>query len=102
MTGTTTRARAQLNGGQLLTERIAISEVLIRPKPDLGLAIGGPDLRPLNLDTPATEGHLTVLMAVPNGRPVRIPLTVRAHDIVDLLFQRLGRDPEPDANTQRQ
>src|SRR5204863_9147667 len=39
-------------------------------------------------------------MAVTHSAPVRIPLALRADDLVDLLFQHLGQHAEPDAHAQ--
>ena len=41
-------------------------------------------------------------MAVTDSAPVGVPLPLRTHDIVDLLFHQLGQHPEPDADAQRQ
>ena len=41
-------------------------------------------------------------MAVPHGGPIRVPLALRAHDLVNLLLHHLGQNTEPDADAERQ
>jgi hypothetical protein len=48
-----------------------VSEVLVR-EPDLGLAVGGPHPRPLQLQTTAADRDLAVLVAMPDRRPFRV------------------------------
>jgi hypothetical protein len=69
---------------------------------DLRTALRGPDPRPTNLDPPASERHLPVLVAIPDSGAIRVPLALRSHNLVDLLLQHLGQNAQPDADRQRQ
>ena len=76
--------------------------MLVRRELDLGLAVGGPHPGAADLDAPAFERDLTVLVTVPDRGPLRVVLALRAHDVVDLLFHQLAQHAEPDADAQRE
>ena len=68
----------------------------------LGLAVGGPHPRTLDRDTAPAERHRTSLVAVAHRGPLRVPLPLRADDILDLLLHQLAQHAEPDTNAQRE
>ena len=41
-------------------------------------------------------------MAVPHRGPLRVPLPLRADDLVDLLLHQLAQHTEPDTDAQRE
>jgi hypothetical protein len=83
-------------------ERIAISEMLIRPKRHLSLAVSGPHPRSANVHATTTERHLAVLVTVPHRGPVGIVLALQTDDVVDLLFHQLAQHAQPDTDAQRE
>ena len=46
-----------------------------------------------NLDPPATERYLPILVAVTHGGPIRVVLALRADDLLDLGLQQLAQAP---------
>jgi len=85
-----------------VAELVAIGEMLIALKRQLRLAIGRPDPRPADLDTPATERHLPILMAMTNRDTVRIVLAPRTDDPLDLGLEQLPQHTQPNLDRQRQ
>ena len=62
----------------------------------------GSDPRPLDLNPPAAQRDLTILVAVADRTTVRVPLPLRADHLVDLLLEQLPEHPQPDLDRQRQ
>jgi hypothetical protein len=63
------------------------------------LAGGGPHPRAANLDTPAAERHLTIIVTTPHRGAVRVPLALRTDDLVDLLLGADGPEGPPSPQT---
>lgn len=76
--------------------------MLVGRKLDLSLAVGGPRARAANLEAAAAERHLAVLVTVAYSGPLRVPLALRADDLVDLLFHHFAEHAEPDAHAERE
>ena len=76
--------------------------MLIGRQRQLRLAVRRPSPRTLDRNAPAAERHLAVLVAVTDRGPLRVPLALRADDLVDLLLQQLSEHTEPDLDRQRQ
>jgi hypothetical protein len=55
-----------------------------------------------DLRAAAAERHLTVLVAMTDGGPIRVVLALGADDLVDFLFHQFGENAQPDAHAQRQ
>jgi hypothetical protein len=66
-------------------------------KRDLGLVVGTAHPRALHANVPATEPHLTVLVAVSGRYAISVVLALRADRVVDLFPRRLAQHAEPDA-----
>jgi hypothetical protein len=74
--------------------------MLIGSQRHLALAVGAPHTRALDRDTAPAERHLSILVTVPNRRPVRVVLALHADDVGHLLFHQLGQNAEPDAHAE--
>ena len=85
-----------------IAELVALSEMLDRSQRHLRLAISRPDPRPTDPNTPATERHLPILMAMTDRDTIRVVLTLRADDLLDLGLKQLPKHPQPDLDRQRQ
>jgi hypothetical protein len=83
-------------------KRVTIGEVLIRRKRHLGRAVRSPDPWPADLDAATAERDLAIVMLMPDSGPVRVPLPLRADDLIDFLLEHLAQDSEPDADAQRE
>src|SRR6266540_3468751 len=99
------REAAGGDAGQHLLEHmpaqgVTVGEVLVAAKRHLALAVGAAYPRPLDLDAPAAERHLTRCAPVAHGNALRVVLALRADDLVDLLLHQLGEHAEPDTDAQ--
>jgi hypothetical protein len=76
-------------------ERVAIGEVLVSAKRDLGLTSGAAHARTLDCDTPPTERDLAVLVAVADRDAIGVVLDLRADHILDLRLHQFGQHADP-------
>src|SRR6266516_2067569 len=54
----------------------------------------------MDLHAPAAQGHRAVLVAVTLSGSIRVPLSLRADDLVDLPLHQLVHDAEPDTHAE--
>ncbi len=85
-----------------LAERVTVGEVPVARKRQLVLVVCGPDAWTADRHAPATERHLTVVVAMADRPTLRIMLALRAHDLVDLGLHDLVQHAETNADAQRQ
>jgi len=76
--------------------------VLVASKRHLALSIGAANPRAIDPNSPATERHRALLVAVPAGGAVGVMLALRADHLVDLGGHQLVHDAEPDADRERE
>ncbi len=74
----------------------------ISRKRQLGVSVSSADTRPLDRQPTAAKRHLPSLATVAHKSPPRIPLALRADNIVDLVFHQLGQDTQPKTHAERQ
>src|ERR1022692_4163497 len=76
--------------------------MLVAHKWPLCLAVRGPCPRTRHLHAPTPERHLTTFMAMSDRGPVRVPLALRADQLIDLLLQQFPEHTQPDLDRQRE